>query len=38
LISIGLNDERLAWAAIAMLLISVLARITLRKRTDSNVG
>jgi hypothetical protein len=35
LISIALNNTRLGWAAIAMLLLSLLARLTLRKRTDS---
>jgi hypothetical protein len=35
LISIALNDSRLGWAAIAMLLVSVIARLTLRKRVDS---
>ena len=35
LISIALNDTRLGWAAIALLLVSLVARLTLRKRTDS---
>jgi hypothetical protein len=35
LIGIALNDSRLGWAAIALLLVSLLARLTLRKRTDS---
>ena len=35
LISIALNNTRLGWAAIAMLLVSVIARLTLRKRMDS---
>jgi hypothetical protein len=35
LISIVLNHEWLGWAAIALLLLSVLARLTLRKRLDS---
>jgi hypothetical protein len=35
LISIALNDSRLGWAAIAMLLVSVIARLALRKRMDS---
>jgi hypothetical protein len=35
LISIALNDDRLGWAAIAMLLVSLFARLTLRKRIDS---
>jgi hypothetical protein len=34
-ISIALNDVRLGWAAIAVLLISVFARLTLRKRTGA---
>ena len=34
LISIAVNDNRLGWAAIAMLLASVFARLTLRKRMD----
>jgi hypothetical protein len=38
LISIALDHSRLGWAAIALLLVSVLARLTIRKRTgtDSN--
>jgi hypothetical protein len=35
LISIALNDSRLGWAAIAVLLISVIARLILRKRIDA---
>ena len=35
LISIALNNSRLGWAAIAMLLVSVIARLTLCKRVDS---
>lgn len=35
LISIAVNDHRLGWAAIVMLLGSVFARLTLRKRMDS---
>jgi hypothetical protein len=35
LISIALNHDWLSWAAIALLLVSVLARLTLRKRTDT---
>jgi hypothetical protein len=35
LISIAVNDHRLGWAAIALLLASVFARLTLRKRMDS---
>jgi hypothetical protein len=38
LISIALNNERLGWGAIAMLLASVVARLTLRKRPDSSSG
>ncbi len=36
LISIALNDTRLGWAAIALLLVSVLVRLILRKRADSS--
>lgn len=35
LISIAVNDHRLGWAAIAVLLVSLLARLTLSKRRDS---
>ena len=35
LISIALNHDWLGWAAIALLLVSLFARLTLRKRTDS---
>jgi hypothetical protein len=35
LISIALDHSRLGWAAIALLLVSVLARLTIRKRTDT---
>ena len=35
LISIALNHDRLGWAAIALLLVSVFARLTLRKRMDT---
>jgi hypothetical protein len=38
LMSIALNDSRLGWAAIAVLLVSLLARLTLRKRMDSTSG
>jgi len=45
LISIALDHTRLGWAAIALLLVSVLVRLTIRKRTaagsdqaDSNDG
>jgi hypothetical protein len=34
LISIALDHSRLGWAAIALLLASVFARLTVRKRTD----
>jgi hypothetical protein len=36
LISIALNNSRLGWAAIALLLVSLFARLTIRKRTDSS--
>jgi len=36
LISIALDHDRLGWAAIALLLLSVLTRLTLRKRMDSS--
>ena len=36
LISVALNDIRLGWAAIAVLLISLIARVILRKRADRN--
>ena len=36
LISIALNHDRLGWAAIALLLVSMFARLTLRKRRDSS--
>ena len=36
LMSIALNHNRLGWAAIALLLVSVLVRLTLRKRTKSS--
>jgi hypothetical protein len=35
-LSVALEDDRLAWAAIAVLLISLLARLILRKRMDAN--
>lgn len=35
LISIAVNDRRLGWAAIAMLLASVVARLTLRRRLEA---
>jgi hypothetical protein len=37
LISIALNNSWLGWAAIAMLLVSVIARLALRKRMDSTL-
>ena len=36
LVSIALNHNRLGWAAIALLLVSVFARLTLRKRMDTS--
>lgn len=36
LLSVALNDIRLGWAAIAVLLISVIARLILRKRVNGN--
>ena len=36
LLSIALNHHQLGWAAIALLLVSVFARLTLRKRDDSS--
>lgn len=36
LLSIALSHDQLGWAAIALLLVSVLARLTLRKREDSS--
>jgi hypothetical protein len=36
LISIALDHHRLGWAAIALLLVSVLARLTIRTRTDTS--
>ena len=35
LISFAIDDDRLGWAAIVMLLASVFARLTLRKRMDA---
>ena len=35
LISIALDHNRLGWAATAMLLVSVFARLILRKRMDA---
>lgn len=34
-LSVALNDIRLGWAAIVVLLISVIARLVHRKRTNS---
>ena len=40
LLSVALNDRRLAWAAIALLIVSLILRLILRKRdsakTDQN--
>ena len=36
LLSIALNHDQLGWAAIALLLVSAFARLTLRKREDSH--
>ena len=38
LISIALNHDWLGWVAIALLLISVFARLTLHKRADSSAN
>jgi hypothetical protein len=40
LLSVALNDIRLGWAAIAVLLISLIVRLILRKRVnrDSETG
>jgi hypothetical protein len=35
-LSVVLNDLRLGWAAIAVLLISAIARLILRKRVKGN--
>jgi hypothetical protein len=35
-LSVVLNDIRLGWAAIAVLLISAIARVVLRKRMNGN--
>lgn len=35
IVSIALNNEWLGWAAIALLLVSLLARLILRRRADS---
>lgn len=34
LLSVALDDVRLGWAAIAVLLLSAIARLVLRKRMD----
>jgi uncharacterized membrane protein YfcA len=34
LLSVVLDDRRLAWAAIALLLVSLILRLILRKRED----
>ena len=36
LLSVALNDIRLGWAAIAVLLISLITRLILRKRVSRN--
>ena len=36
LISIALDHSRLGWAAIALLLVSVFARLTIGKRTKNS--
>ena len=38
LLGVALNDLRLAWAAIAVLLGSLLLRLILRKRGSGNSG
>jgi hypothetical protein len=35
LLSVALNDARLGWAAIALLLCSTILRLILRKRDDA---
>jgi uncharacterized membrane protein YfcA len=34
LLSVALDDRRLAWAAIALLTVSLISRLILRKRED----
>ncbi|HEV2084003.1 MAG TPA: hypothetical protein VGR09_02900 [Gemmatimonadales bacterium] len=34
LLSVALNDKRLAWMAIALLTVSLILRLILRKRED----
>jgi len=36
LASIALDDQRLGWGAIAVLLVSLAARLIIRKREDGN--
>lgn len=36
LLSVALDDVRLGWAAIAVLLLSAIARLILRKRMDQS--
>ena len=38
LLSVALDDIRLGWAAIAALLVSLIARLILRKRVKGNSG
>jgi hypothetical protein len=35
LLSVALNDRRLAWAAIALLIVSLILRLILRKRDSA---
>jgi hypothetical protein len=35
-LSVALNDIRLGWAAVAVLLVSLIARLVLRKRNSGN--
>jgi hypothetical protein len=35
-LSVALDDVRLAWAAISVLLLSLIARLIARKRANSN--
>lgn len=34
-LSVALNDVRLGWAAVAVLLVSAIARLILKKRTNA---
>jgi hypothetical protein len=38
LLSIALNDRRIGWAAIAVLLVSIMARLILGKRRHREPG